>query len=76
MIFEHGKTYDIIKIIALVWLPALATLYATIGKIWGLPYVDQIPATIMAIDTFLGAIVKISSDVYHTRPKDQMGGMD
>ena len=69
----NSRVYDILKYIALIVLPAVATLYATVGKIWGLPYTDQIPATIMAIDTFLGAIIKISSDVYHTRPADQKG---
>ena len=76
MIFEKNKTYDILKFIALIVLPAIATLYATLGQIWGLPYTQEIPATIMAVDTALGAILKISSDVYHTRPYDQMGGMD
>lgn len=70
MIFEHGKTYDRLKFIALIVLPAVATLYATVGGIWGLPYVEQIPATIMAVDTFLGCLLKISSDAYHTRPAD------
>ena len=48
-----NKVYDILKDIALIVLPALATLYAALAKIWGLPYEVAIPATIMAIDTFL-----------------------
>ena len=72
MIFDNSKTYDTLKVIALIILPALATLYATLGGIWGLPYVEQIPATIMAVDTFLGCLLKVSSDVYHTRPVDNM----
>ena len=59
-----NKTYDILKEIALTVLPALATLYAVIGEIWGLPYVMEIPATIMGIDTFLGAILHISTKTY------------
>ena len=59
-----NKTYDILKEIALTVLPALATLYAVIGDIWGLPYVMEIPATIMGIDTFLGAILHISTKTY------------
>ena len=70
MIFEKNKTYDVLKFIALIVLPAVATLYATLGGIWGLPYVEQIPASIMAVDTFLGCLLKVSSDVYHTRPAD------
>ena len=60
-----NSTYDILKYIALIVLPATATLYAVIGKIWGLPYVTEIPATIMAVDTFLGALLKISTDNYN-----------
>ena len=59
-----NKTYDTLKIIALVVLPALATLYLTIANIWGLPYGEAIAATITAIDTFLGAILGISSSNY------------
>ena len=60
-----NKTYDILKEIALTILPAVAVLYATLGKIWGLPYVSEVPATIMAIDTFLGVCLHISSAEYH-----------
>ena len=59
-----NKTYDILKELALTILPALAVLYATLGKIWGLPYVSEVPATIMAIDTFLGVCLHISNSEY------------
>lgn len=60
----NNETYDILKEIALTVLPAVATLYAVVGKIWGLPYVTEIPATIMAIDTAMGAILHISTKNY------------
>lgn len=59
-----NETYDILKEIALTILPALAVLYEAVGKTWGLPYVEQIPATIMAIDLFLGACLHISNANY------------
>ena len=59
-----NKTYDILKEIALTILPAISVLYATLGKIWGLPYVGEVPATIMAIDTFLGVCLHISNSEY------------
>lgn len=59
-----NKTYDILKYIALIVLPALAVFYSTISNIWGLPYHDAIPDTIMAVDLFLGACLKISSSKY------------
>lgn len=59
-----NNVYDILKEIALTILPAISVFYATIGKIWGLPYVGEIPATIMAIDTFLGVCLHISNSEY------------
>lgn len=58
------KTYDLLKWIALLFLPALGTLYFALAGIWGLPYGEQIVGTITAIDTFLGAILKISNSSY------------
>lgn len=59
-----NEVYDILKEIALTILPALATLYAAVGKIWGLPYVTEIPMTIMAVDTFMGVCLHISNAEY------------
>ena len=60
-----NSTYDILKDIALYVLPALATLIITLGGIWNFQYAEAIAGTITAIDTFLGAILKISSNMYH-----------
>lgn len=59
-----NKTYDILKWVALVALPALATLYFALSGIWNFPYGEQIVGTITAIDTFLGALLGISSINY------------
>ena len=59
-----NETYDVLKEIALTVLPAFATLYAAVGKIWGLPYVTEIPMTIMAVDTFMGVCLHISNSEY------------
>lgn len=62
-----NKVYDVLKWIATLVLPALATLYAALAGIWGLPYGEAISATIMAIVTFLGVVLKISSDNYYKK---------
>jgi len=64
-----NKTYDILKNVALIVLPALATLWLTISKIWGLPYGEEIAATITAIDVFLGALLKVSSRFYEEKKR-------
>lgn len=68
-----NKTYDILKYIAQIVLPALATLWATLGKIWSWPLVTEISASIMAVDFFLGALLKISTDKYNQQqqPPDE-----
>ena len=60
----NNKTYDVIKWVAQYFLPALATLWITLAKIWNLPYGTEIGATITGIDLFLGAILGISSQNY------------
>ena len=71
-----NRTYDILKWIALVVIPASATLVLTVGKIWGLPYYDNIGATISAVGLFIAAIIGVSSkDFYAIQPLD-IEGMD
>ena len=65
MIFKNGKVYDILKEIALKFLPALELLVLSIFKIWNLPYGTEIASTIAAIDTALGIILGISSKKYN-----------
>ena len=64
MIFKNSKVYDVLKWIVLVCLPALTTLWLTIGAIWSLPYTEPIGATLGAITVFLGALLGISSIQY------------
>ena len=60
-----NEVYDILKYIALIVLPALATFWAALGKIWGWPMVAEITATICAVDTFMGALLQVSSANYN-----------
>ena len=61
-----NKTYDILKYIAQVILPALGTLYFALAQIWGFPYGEEIVGTVTAVDAFLGVALKISSDNYYS----------
>lgn len=64
-----NKTYDILKWIQRLLLPALSTLYLALGSIWQgiipLPYPEQVAATVMAVDTFLGVVLGLSSARYY-----------
>ena len=66
----NNKFYDLLKWIALVVLPALATLYGSLAPTWGWPYGDEIVYTITAVDCFLGALLGISSLNYHLDKKE------
>ena len=64
-----NKTYDVLKWIAQVVLPALGTLYAALSGIWAFPYGEEIVGTILAVDTFIGVILGISSAQYNKTNK-------
>lgn len=59
-----NKVYDTLKWAVMILLPALATLYAALGAIWGFPYVQEITTTITAVTAFLGALIGVSSIQY------------
>lgn len=66
-----NKMYDILKKIALIWLPAAGTLYFTLAGIWGFPYAEQIVGTVTAVDTFLGIVLGISTVQYNKKIKER-----
>ena len=70
-----NSVYDVLKYIAQIVLPALATLYFALAKIWGLPYGTEICGTLAAIDAFMGALLQISTNQYNKnseiQPPDQ-----
>lgn len=65
-----NKTYDVLKFIAQIVLPALGTLYAALAPLWNLPYAEQIVGTIVAVDAFLGALLGLSSVQYYKGLKE------
>ena len=67
------KMYDVLKWVAQILLPAVATLYFAIAQIWGLPYGEEIVGTITAIDAFLGALLGISTYQYNKRSDNDAG---
>ena len=60
-----NKTYDTLKWIAQILLPALGTLYFALARIWDFPYPEEIVGTITAIDAFLGVLLGISTAQYN-----------
>ena len=60
-----NRTYDILKWTALVAVPALDVFILTIGKIWGLPYYDNIAATVAAVGVLIAALIGVTSQNYY-----------
>ena len=60
----NNQTYDILKRIALIVIPALATFVNAVGIVWGTPHTNEVTATITALGVFLGAVLGVSSKNY------------
>ena len=56
-----SKTYDILKYVALIALPAIQVFWLTIGKIWDIAYTVEIGATIGAVALLLGTLLGVST---------------
>ena len=64
------KVYDILCLIAKLIAP-IATLISAIMTIWGIPYAEQITATLAAIDVFMGALIVILKAQYDRSHPDK-----
>ena len=61
----NDKVYDVLKWIALIVIPAVGALYFGLARIWGFPYGEEIVGTLTLIDTFIGALIGISTSSYN-----------
>ena len=59
-----NKTFDVLKWVAIVVLPALATFVKMLFPVWEIPYCEQIASTIVAVDFLLGALLGVSTVQY------------
>lgn len=68
-----NKIYEILKWIALIALPALATLISVILPLWNIcdeSVVTAIVGTITALATFLGTLLGVSTMKYRKIDKE------
>ena len=65
----NGKWYEILKWLAVIFLPALSVFVSQLFPIWGIPYGSQISDTIAVINTFIGAIICVSTINYNKSQK-------
>lgn len=60
-----NKTFDWIRTICEIVLPALSTLYFGLSEIWGLPMADKVCGTIACLITFIGAFINVKRSQYN-----------
>jgi len=66
------RAYDVLKWVAVIVLPALATFVKMLFPVWNLPLCDEISSTIVAVDFLLGALLGVST-VQYTRAQMKDG---
>lgn len=59
------KTYNFVKQLVLVFIPACSSLYFGLAAIWGLPYSEQVVGTLAVVATFLGVCLGVSTNQYN-----------
>ena len=69
------KTYEVVKWVTAIVLPAIGTLYFALAGAWGLPNAEQVLGTITAIATFLGVILGLSTYGYRTSDDRYVGDL-
>lgn len=60
-----NKTYDNLKWIALIGLPAVTTFYGVVGTTCGIPYTQETLTILTAFDVMLGTMLGISTKNYN-----------
>lgn len=66
----NNKSYDVVKDISLLWMPIIITFYGVISATWGIPYGEQILATLTGLNAALGAVVKYFKAKYDKKKAD------
>ena len=69
----NDKVYDVLNNIVKLALPALATFYAAVSGLWGLPYALEVVGTITALSVLLGVFLVIARAAYTGQPIDYDG---
>ena len=68
-------TYDFLRAIADLVLPALGALYFALAGIWNFPYGEQIVGTITAIVAFLDIVLKVLKRNYDKEALNEPGNI-
>lgn len=67
----NDKVYDVLKWVALIVLPAFAVFYGAVGPVWNWFEPEKIVFTLTAVDTFLGALIGVSTAEYNKQKQEE-----
>lgn len=67
----QNKTFDILKNVALIVIPALATFIGVVGKALEWQNTDITVIIVTAVGTFLGTVLGVSNRTYKMLAKDE-----
>ena len=59
-----NTTYDVLRNITQMGLPALGTFYFTIAPFWHLPFANEVVGSLAALTVLLGVFLAISRKTY------------
>lgn len=65
MIFKNNKTFDVLKWLTMIAIPAIATAYSQLADIFGWGYGSEVAETAVIICTLLGTLLGISHIQYY-----------
>lgn len=65
MIFKNNKTFDVLKWLCMVFIPAAAACYSQLAKVLGWAFGSEVAEVATILCTFLGALLGISNIQYY-----------
>lgn len=78
MIFKN-RTFDVLKWVNMVCIPAVAAAYSQLAALFGWPYGSEVAETAVILSTLLGALLGISNYQYYQqyqKPDDSVYTLD
>ena len=67
-----NKTFDILKWVAQIVIPAIATFYYSCGTLLHWSYITEVVGILTAFDTLLGTLLGISTLEYNEQKKIEL----
>ena len=67
-----NRTYDVLKWLVFIAIPAIGTFIFAISQIWGWPpYAEQIVGTLSALAVLIGSLIGISTVQYNKEQEEK-----